>query len=403
MKTAVLSLFLLAFVGLVAAWSKEDYEIFRLRDELITAEGANVTFYEYLDIRPNANQDQIIKAHRKKSRDLHPDKVRRSFIANYSKDKAKAKSAKGVNVNKGPSKREVDAAIKEANARSARLNLVANVLKGPGRERYDHFLKNGFPLWKGTGYYYSRFRPGLGSVLLGLFLFFGGAAHYGALYLSWKREREFVDRYLRQARRAAWGDELGVRGIPGLDSAPTPAPVPTAAPGSEMPEAGAVAMNRRQKRMMDKENRKEKKAGRPANRAVGSASASGTSTPTEQSSVGERKRVVAENGKVLIVDSIGNVFLEEVNEDGAKGEFLLDIDNITRPSLRDTAVCRLPVWVYGKTIGRLLGSSKAPLTDSEIFEDLSAGEEIVEDAADAADKVQSQAPRRRRVKGNRRS
>lgn len=27
---------------------------------------------------------------------------------------------------------------------------------------YDFFYKNGVPKWRGTGYYYSRFRPGLG-------------------------------------------------------------------------------------------------------------------------------------------------------------------------------------------------------------------------------------------------
>jgi curved DNA-binding protein CbpA len=352
---------------------------------------------DFLEVRPNANQEQIVKAHRKKSKNLHPDKVRRSFIANYSKDKTKAKSSKGVNVNKGPSKREVDAAIKDANARSARLNLVANVLKGPSRERYDHFLKNGFPLWKGTGYYYDRFRPGLGSVLLGLFLVFGGAAHYGALYLGWKRQREFVDRYIRQARRAAWGDELGVRGIPGVDAATPTAPAP--APSSEAPEAGAVAMNRRQKRMMDKENRKEKKSGRNG-RGVGSASASGTSTPTEQPAVavstGERKRVVAENGKVLIVDSIGNVFLEEESEEGEKQEFLLDIDEIQRPSLRDTVICKLPIWVYRKTVGRVLGSSQA----MEEEEDVTAAE-LVDEIVEATATTKSSA--RRRNKRNQRS
>lgn len=29
-------------------------------------------------------------------------------------------------------------------------------------KRYDFFYKNGVPKWRGTGYYYSRFRPGLG-------------------------------------------------------------------------------------------------------------------------------------------------------------------------------------------------------------------------------------------------
>ncbi|EKV08548.1 Heat shock protein DnaJ, N-terminal [Penicillium digitatum] len=361
---AFLSLFVL--FGLVAAWSKEDYEIFGLQNDVATNEGANVTFYDLLEIRPNANQEQITKAYRKKSRTIHPDKVKRAFIANYAKDKSKAKSNQGVNVNKGPTQREIDAAVKNADARSARLNLVANVLRGPNRERYDHFLKNGFPLWKGTGYYYSRFRPGLGSVLAGLFLVFGGGAHYAALVLSWKRQREFVDRYIRQARRAAWGDEMAVPGIDSVAAAPPPAP--------ETGEAGAVAVNRRQKRMMDKENKKDKKGGRVSARA-----SSGTSTPIEQTaSVGERKRVVAENGKTLIVDSIGNVFLEEQNDAGERQEFLLDINQIERPSIRETMVFKLPIWCFNKTVGRVLRTPAEEEGDSD------EAEELVEDAETTA-------------------
>ncbi|CAI7615100.1 unnamed protein product [Penicillium glandicola] len=356
---AFLSLFV--FFGLVAAWSKEDYEIFGLQNDVATNEGANVTFYDLLEIRPNANQEQITKAYRKKSRTIHPDKVKRAFIANYAKDKSKAKSNQGVNVNKGPTQREIDAAVKNADARSARLNLVANVLRGPNRQRYDHFLKNGFPLWKGTGYYYSRFRPGLGSVLVGLFLVFGGGAHYAALILSWKRQREFVDRYIRQARRAAWGDEMAVPGIDSVAAAPPP-------PAPESSDVGAVAVNRRQKRMMDKENKKDKKGGG----ARVSARASGTSTPTEQTTVstGERKRVVAENGKTLIVDSIGNVFLEQQNDAGERQEFLLDVDQIERPTFRETMVFKLPIWCFNKTVGRVLGTSTEEVDSDEAEEPL---------------------------------
>lgn len=208
-------------------------------------------------------------------------------------------------------------------------------------------------------------------MLAGLFLVFGGGAHYAALILGWKRQREFVDRYIRQARRAAWGDDMGVRGIPGIDSA------------AETPEpeegAGAVAVNRRQKRMMDKENKKDKKGPR-----VG-ARASGTSTPTEQpanterASTGERKRVVAENGKTLIVDSVGNVFLEEQNEDGERQEFLLDIDQIERPGIRETMVFQLPLWAFNRTVGRVLGTSPA-----ELEVDSDESDEPVEEAETTA-------------------
>ncbi|PYH76120.1 DnaJ domain protein [Aspergillus uvarum CBS 121591] len=373
-------LFFAALFVLSAAWTKEDHEIFQLREEVISKEGANVTFYDILGVKPNANQDELTKAYRQKSKLLHPDKVRRSFIANSSKDKSRAKTNKaGVHVNKGPSKREIDAAVKEAHDRAARLNTVANILRGASRERYDHFLKNGFPKWKGTGYYYSRFRPGLGSVLVGLFLVFGGGAHYAALVLSWKRQREFVDRYIRQARRAAWGDESGVRGIPGLNggvAAESTTPTPE-------PEPSAVPMNRRQKRMMERENRKEgkKSAGRTNGRS------SGTATPTSEAvePTGERKRVIAENGKVLIVDSVGHVFLEDETEDGERREFLLDVDEIPRPTFRDTMVFRMPGWVYHKTLGRVLGSSDA------VGSDIDEREEMAETAQDAVEDVISSA------------
>ncbi|KAL3470656.1 hypothetical protein BJX99DRAFT_238974 [Aspergillus californicus] len=361
MKTAALRLALFAVLSVfAAAWTKEDYEIFRLHDEVISTEGANVTFYDFLGVRSNVNQDELTKAYRRMSRLMHPDKVKRTFIANSSKDKNKAKtSQKGVHVNRGPTKREIDTAVKEAHERSQRLNTVANILRGPSRERYDHFIKHGFPKWRGTGYYYSRFRPGLGSVLVGLLLVFGGGAHYGALILSWKRQRDFVDRYVRQARRAAWGDEMGIRGI---TSVVTPAPAPAVDAG----DAAAMPINRRQKRMMDRENRKEKKGGS----AKPSSRTSGTATPTGESvePTGERKKVVAENGKVLIVDSVGNVFLEEETEEGERQEFLLDVNEIHRPTIRDTMIFRLPGWFYQKTVGQILGTSD-PVEDGEASED----------------------------------
>jgi hypothetical protein len=223
---ALFALVLGLLVSLTAAWSKEDHEIFRLRDEVVAHDGSNVTFYDLLDIAPGASQDQINKAYRKKSRQIHPDKARQSFVASYALKTPKPRSGekKKVHVRKQPSKKEIDAYMKEATSRYQRLTVVVEILKGPSRERYDHFLKNGFPKWRGTGYYYARFRPGLGSVLLGLLIVGGGGVHYGALMLSWKRQREFVERYIRHARRTAWGDDSGIVGIPGVNgAAATPA------------------------------------------------------------------------------------------------------------------------------------------------------------------------------------
>lgn len=315
-----------------------DHEIFRLRDEVVASEGPDATFYSFIGVAPAASQDEINKAYRKKSRQIHPDKARQAYLSTYAKptkkDKASGKKKAGVTVRKQPSAKELRQFDKEASARFARLGVVANILRGPERERYDHFLKNGFPAWRGTGYYYSRYRPGLGSVLVGLFAMMGGAAHYGALYLGWKRQRDFVDRYIRHARRAAWGDELGIQGIPGAlggDSG-TSTPVEQSAPQEQqyVDENGQpVMLNRRQKRMQEKEARKEGKGPKNA-KAAKKARNSGVSTPVEAELTsggprGPKKRVQAENGKVLIVDSAGNVFLEEETEDGDVHEFLLDV------------------------------------------------------------------------------
>ncbi|ERF75091.1 hypothetical protein EPUS_04873 [Endocarpon pusillum Z07020] len=345
MKSTVL-LVLYALIALAAAWSKEDYEIFRLRDEVVLSEGPDVTFYDFLGVKPSASQIELQKALKKRSRTLHPDKIKQQFIAARSTIKPKQKGDKkspGVHVSKGPSEKEVKNAYKEATERYARLGVVAKILQGENRERYDYFLANGFPKWRGTGYYYARFRPGLGSVLVGLFLVLGGGAHYGALVVGWKRQRDFIDRYIRQARRTAWGDETGIRGIPGVDSTSAPVPATTEEPESMM------QMNRRQKRQLEKENKKDKSGkGKTASKP------SGMQTPNREAGpTGEKKRVVADNGKILIVDAVGNVYLEEEDEDGNNQEFLLDPNEIPKPTLKDTALFKFPAWTYHKITSRI--------------------------------------------------
>ena len=218
---------------------------------------------------------------------------------------------------KRPSESEITAAGQAASDRFARLGIVANILRGPGRERYDHFLSNGFPKWKGTGYYYSRFRPGLGTVLVGLFVFIGGAGHYGALWLSWKRQQEFVGRYIKFARQAAWGDTLN---IPGIESSSTPTPTVSSSATYEDENGNLQPLNRKQRRMQDQATKKDKP---DRKNKVKAAKGSGAGTPTE--STGPRKRVVAENGKILAVDTAGNVYLEQQDEDGVTQQYLLDV------------------------------------------------------------------------------
>jgi len=321
--------------------SLPDREIFRVRDELMSHIGPETTFYDFLGVAPQATLDEINKAYRKKTRSLHPDKVKQQLTAErVKKDKANAKKTPGsrkkagVTVTKPPSRSELRAAVKKASEMQARLSIVANILRGADRDRYDHFLANGFPTWKGTGYYYNRYRPGFGTVLAGLFVCVGGGAHYLALYMSWRRQREFVERYIKFARHAAWGENLGIN-LPGVDGVPAQLPPQQRPQPPPDEEDRALPANRKQRRLQEREAKREaakegSKRGRAGRAAAAAAAGSGSATPTPQQPqtggpTGSRKRVVAENGKVLVVDSLGDVYLEQEDEDGNVAEFLLDV------------------------------------------------------------------------------
>ncbi|KAF3056017.1 putative J domain-containing protein C2E1P5.03 [Daldinia childiae] len=390
MRFSILSMGLLALLTpLTAAWTKEDREIFRLRDEISQYEGANVTFYDFLGVSPRATQDEISKAYRKKSRELHPDKVKQQLSAERAKQaKAKGKGKKpGVHVTKQPTQSEIKAAVKAAGDRQARLSIIANILRGSGRARYDHFMSNGFPVWKGTEYYYSRYRPGLGTVLFGCLLVGGGGFHYIALYMSWKRQREFVERYINFARQAAWGDNLE---IPGVDT-PTTATPPPQAPPADDDQQPPMAMNRKQRRLQERDQRKESsKGGRRQLRGRGrpGQQASGSATPIPQTQgagpTGAKKRVVAENGKVLVVDSLGDVYLEQEDADGNVEAFLLDLNELPPPTVKDTALVKLPIWAYSATVGRVFGSRKpTDDLDDQVDEDdeRQGADDLVDDSS----------------------
>ncbi|KAI0842798.1 hypothetical protein F5Y06DRAFT_256126 [Hypoxylon sp. FL0890] len=402
MRFSILSVGLLVILTpLTSAWTKEDREIFRLRDELAQHEGPDVTFYDFLGVTPRATQDEINKAYKKKSRALHPDKVKQQLAAERAKQasssKSKGKGGKkkpGVKVTKPPTQAEIKAAIKKAGDRQARLSIIANILRGPGRARYDHFMANGFPVWKGTEYYYSRYRPGLGTVLFGCLLVGGGGFHYLALYMSWKRQREFVERYIKFARQAAWGDNLG---IPGVDT-PGAATPPPQAPAADDEQQPPMAMNRKQRRMQERETRKESaKEGRrqPRGRARVGQQASGSATPVPQAQgsgpSGARKRVVAENGKVLVVDSLGDVYLEQEDADGNVEEFLLDPNELPKPTVKDTALFKLPIWAYSVTLGKVFPTPKsADNLDEQVDEEFEPQNEVGETFEDDSSSDQPQ-------------
>lgn len=320
-----------------------DREIFRLRDEIAAAEGSSATFYDLLGVPSTASQEDISKAYRKQSRMLHPDKVKQQLRAKKLAEAKKASAGRkkpGVTVAKSPTAAEIRAAVKLASERQARLSLVANVLRGPGRERYDHFLAHGFPVWKGTEYYYTRYRPGLGTTVTGVLLFGTGAVHYLALYLGWRRQREFVERYVRFARHAAWGESLGVPGLDGLGASGGggdtllrhSGPLVVHSDGEAESDDGRdhIPVNRKERRAREREERREAaKKGRKPKPTSAAAAQAQASDGTRTGPQGPKKRVVAENGKVLVVDSLGNVYLEQEDEDGNVEEFLLDVSGIS--------------------------------------------------------------------------
>ncbi|KAM3513795.1 hypothetical protein MY11210_002520 [Beauveria gryllotalpidicola] len=373
MKFSTLSVGILALLTpLTAAWSKEDREIFRIRDEISAHEAdPDVTFYDMLKIPRHASQETITQAYRKQTRELHPDKVRHQMRARKAKDGAKS--------GKMPSSSEINAAVKKASDRQARLSLIVGILKGSSRDRYDHFLANGFPLWKGTDYYYNRYRPGLGTVIVGLLMFAGGAVHYLILYMNWKRQKEFVGRYVKYARNTAWGGN-----IPGLSTEPAAAPSPADASAEEEDAGMPVPRNRKERRMMEKETRKED--GRPSKKKSAKRTASKPSSRDDSvAPTGVKKRVVAENGKVLVVDSMGHVFLEEQDEEGNVQEYLLDPEELAAPTYKDTAVVQVPLFLFKASVGRLFGSkADAELEADEAADDESDEAQITPTSTDSA-------------------
>jgi len=370
MKAITFAVTLLSLLAFSWAWTPEDYEIFKINDaNLADPKLANHTsWYSWVGVKPSASQKELNSAYRKQAGALHPDRLKASYVNRYKKKYD----------GKAPTKKQIARYAKEVEERSARFTLVGNILRGEGRSRYDHFLRHGFPKYRGTNYYYERYRPGTGTVLIGLFVMFGGVAHYGALLLSHKRHKEFVDRYIKHARKMAWGDSSGIAGIPGVNGNGNGNGSATGydSPAQQEDEGNVQQWNRKARRMQEKES---KRAGKNP-KAARAAREKGISTPVEaeltSGPVGAKKRVMAQNGKVLIVDSVGNVFVEEETEEGDTIELLLDIDAIEKPTISDTFLVRAPLFLYRKSLGRLI--SPAETVAAELGEEQ---DETLEDAA----------------------
>ncbi|KAK6459049.1 DnaJ domain-containing protein [Scheffersomyces xylosifermentans] len=178
---AVFAFVALAFVS-AAQWSPQDYEIFSLNDKIKKDLGQEYSFYSWLGLEqgPKATTKEITKAYRKLSRTLHPDKY------------------------KGSSRKE----RKHAEERFQRLSLVGNILRDVSlRKRYDYFLDKGFPERRGTGYYYSKFRPGFIATVFIVFIIIG-TFHFVGLTINRRQDFKRIADMKNQVKSQAWGGSL---------------------------------------------------------------------------------------------------------------------------------------------------------------------------------------------------
>ncbi|MCO5589977.1 hypothetical protein L7F22_043946 [Adiantum nelumboides] len=163
---------LFAAVLLVRAqWDKDDYEIFELQAALEKDEGEGTNFYSFFNLTRSASAKDIRKAYRARSMELHPDK--------HASNPAAAR-------------------------RFERLGVINKILRDHRRDRYDHFLTNGFPKWRGSGYFYARYRPGLISVLVFLVLI-TSTIELVIKTINYKRDQERLKSLITTAKVLAWG------------------------------------------------------------------------------------------------------------------------------------------------------------------------------------------------------
>ena len=168
--------FLLCFLALtlfasnVRGWDAEDHEIFDLVSALEAAEGKGMTFYKFLNVRKSASLNEINKAARKLSLSIHPDKH--------------------------PGNKTIE-------AKFSRLGLITAILRDEEkRKRYNFFHDNGVPRWKGTGYMYSRWQPGLGFAV-SFVLLVATLMQYGAQHVNYRSEIARIQKFQFAARQAA--------------------------------------------------------------------------------------------------------------------------------------------------------------------------------------------------------
>jgi hypothetical protein len=150
-----LIIFLFLLVRSDRATDDKDYEIWEVMDSMLEAFGSGKSWYEILDVEENVDDKTIARQYRKLSLIYHPDK------------------------------NENDP---NAEKRFSALANAATILKDSKlREKYDHWLRNGIPFFRGRGYYFRKSENLSIAAATLIVLFAFSLMQYVALYVRYRQ------------------------------------------------------------------------------------------------------------------------------------------------------------------------------------------------------------------------
>ncbi|KAK4705103.1 hypothetical protein P7C70_g1104, partial [Phenoliferia sp. Uapishka_3] len=185
--------------GSALAWTNEDHEIFDIVSALETAEGKGTNFYSFLNVTKSASEKDISKSYRKRSLELQYVPLASNAEFPSSAFRVSRADHNSRCFTQSPDKNPDDKIIAD---RFARLGTIAGILRdAEKRKRYDHFYENGVPRWRD---YYSRYRPGLFTVL-GMLTGFSCFIQYIYFMLKWGLDIQRIRAFQNQALEHAWG------------------------------------------------------------------------------------------------------------------------------------------------------------------------------------------------------
>eukprot|EP00158_Paraphelidium_tribonemae_P006577 Partr_v1_DN27886_c0_g1_i2_m22634 putative DnaJ (Hsp40) homolog, subfamily C, member 1 len=150
---------------------KLDYEIWDLMDSALELFGPGQTWYELFGLSESSASTEIQTANRRMSIRFHPDK-------NPGDEVAAKKYATLAGMNK--------------------------ILRDPEtRRRYDHWMQNGVPMWRGQGYYFRKSENLSLIETAVVILLFGALMQYALLYAKYRQVKAGLALIEEQRKTAA--------------------------------------------------------------------------------------------------------------------------------------------------------------------------------------------------------